>query len=78
MALYAAPTAPAGSVAVSITGDREAIVRVNVFDAESGAGLEESWAVTVTVLIPGTLTVPVICPVLEFIDSPAGKPDADH
>lgn len=63
---------------MSITGDREAIVRVNVFDAESGAGLEESCTVMVTVLTPGTPTVPVICPVLVFIDSPAGKPDADH
>jgi hypothetical protein len=37
-----------------------------------------SVAVTVTDDVPGVVGVPLMVPVVELIDSPAGRPVADH
>ncbi len=50
----------------------------NVLDALWGVGDEESVTVTVTVLVPAAVGVPLICPVLALIAKPAGNPAALH
>lgn len=78
VALYAAPTVPLGSVAVVIESNAGAIVTVNVLVAVCGVGVPESVTVTFTVLVPAAVGVPVICPVLVLMLSPAGNPVADQ
>jgi len=56
----------------------EATVNDRLFVAVRGVGSVESVTVTVTVLVPAAVGVPVICPVLALIVSPAGNPAAPH
>lgn len=77
-ALYAVPTVPLGSVAVVMESSAGAMTTVNVLLVVCGVGAPESVTVTVTEFVPGVVGVPVICPVLVLMLSPAGNPAADH
>lgn len=77
VAEYGVPTVPLGNDAVVIVSSAGApIVKLSVFDAVCGVGDDESVTVTVTVLVPAAVGVPVICPVLGLIVKFAGKPAA--
>lgn len=55
-----------------------AMFKTKVLDALCGVGVDESVTITVTLLVPAAVGVPVICPVPAFIVNPAGKPVACH
>ncbi len=56
----------------------DATVNDRLFVAVCGAGNVASVTVTVTVLVPAAVGVPLICPVLALIAKPAGRPVALH
>ena len=75
VAVYAAPTAPAGKSVVMMVKPGGFTRSANAFVAVF-AGIEESVTVNVTLLVPAAVGVPVICPVPALIVKPAGNPAA--
>lgn len=65
-----------GSEVVVMVSAAALIVSVNVLDALCGVGDDESVTVTVTLLVPAAVGVPVICPVPGLTVRFAGKPMA--
>jgi hypothetical protein len=66
-----------------VSGDVVVIVNAGVIVMERLAvavcwGVLASFTVTVAVLVPADVGVPLITPLPELIDSPAGKPVADQ
>ena len=64
---------PDGSDAVVIWSFAALTVSVNVLLTVAGFGVDESLAVTVTVLLAGAVGVPVMDPVLGLRVNPAGR-----
>jgi hypothetical protein len=71
--------ADGGATVTELTGAGGAAATVSVSDFEAVCcGDPASLTVTVTLKVPATDGVPAIDPVEELIESPAGKPSADH
>src|ERR1035437_7596528 len=75
--LYATPTKPFGSEAVVITR-AASIVTENGLVTLKCVGLVASVTVTLIVAGPATVGVPVMAPLEESINNPAGSPVAVH
>ena len=78
-AVYAPPTTPFGSAVLLIVRPARIVIVKPLVDAVRCVGLVESVAVIVTGTAPlvAAVGVPVIWPVLELMDSPAGSPVAE-
>src|SRR5690348_18446029 len=60
---------------VTLTGVTTVMAR---FVDDVSCGFDESMTVTLAVLVPAAVGVPVIWPVLWFMTRPAGRPVADQ
>ncbi len=74
--LYGVLTTPDGNALV-LTDSALLTVIVNFAVAVAG-GVPESVTVTLTLLVPASVGVPLMWPLVGLIESPAGRPEADH
>jgi hypothetical protein len=75
--LYATFLVPEGSGDGVVIVNCELMVIARLADAVC-CGLPESLTVTLAVLVPAVVGVPLIAPLVALIDNPAGRPVADH